>query len=104
LVAAECRSRPWQDYATLMTKNVGPRPNERIQFIQDMIDEVFTQDAAALQDDYDPPTIPSASWPGGGFPIVSNPHGKYTDDSSSPNYGRTRLEVQLLDLAEGFLN
>jgi hypothetical protein len=39
-----------------------------------------------------------------GQEVVSNPHGKYTDDSSSPNYGRTRLEVQLLDLAEGFLN
>jgi hypothetical protein len=79
-----------------MTRNVGPRPSERIQFIQDLVDEVFTQDAAGIQDDYAPPTIPSDTET---FVPVGNPH-----EESSTDPGRTNLEVQLLDLAEGLLN
>jgi hypothetical protein len=94
LVAAPNRSQTKEAYITLMTQNVGPRPSERITFIQDILDEITTR-TGGIQDDYTPPTVASTT---DTFVPVANPHAESSTDS-----GRTNLEVQLLDLAEALL-
>jgi len=79
----------------LLTNNVGPFPNARPTFLQDIIDEISTQ-TGGIANDYTPPALATTS---ATFVLVSAPHAE-----SGTDPGRTNLEVQLLDLAEGLLN
>ena len=93
LVVAPNRSMSEADFITLMTQNTGPRPNARLTFIQDIIDDIVNG-TGDISNDYATPAIPT---PSSAFSPVATPHQEGVET------GRTKVEEQLLDLAEGFL-
>ena len=93
LVAAPNRAVSEADYVTLMTQNNGPRPNERVQFLQDIYDDIING-TGSIQNEYTLPTFPSTTRV---YVPPANPHGAGTD----PN--RSRIEEDLLDMSEALL-
>ena len=93
LVAAPNRARSEAEYVELMTRNVGPRPNERAAFIQAVVDDIVAS-TGEIVDDYPVPAVPERSE-------------RFDDDalSHAPGVeaGRTRYEEALLDRAEALL-
>jgi hypothetical protein len=93
LVAAPMRSLSVADRLTLMTQNVGPRPNERIQYIQDIVDDIVNG-TGAQQTDYPTPAVASAS---SAYVEPSTPHAEGIEA------GRSVVEEDLLDRGEALL-
>ena len=93
LVAASMRDESIADRLTLMTQNVGPRPNARITHTQDVIDDIVNG-TGSRQADY---AIPVGSDTSSAYSEPGNPH---TQGSES---GRSVIEEDLLDKAEAFL-
>lgn len=94
LVAAPMRAITESQRLELMLKNAGPRPNERISYIQDLIDRI-TDEETTFRTNYDTPTVSDLDEP-------------YDDTGLSHDEGveagRSVWEERLLDGSEALLS